>query len=216
MSPVHDLIARHQPRWATIAEMCAAADFGDPAADAETARKLGLCDVSALTRVLVKGAGAKAALEAHRVMIPAAVYDVAEVEGGGIVLRTGGSEYILEDGPQGALSAAIVASHTPKPDLVIHARQDASFLLSGGGALDVLLQTCGYDFSRREHKLVYTRVAGVSCGVLPRTLNRVDVFQLWLDPSFAPYLWETLEEIVHEAGGRHVGVSAYLPSVKPD
>lgn len=216
MSPVHDQVARHQPRWTTIAEMHAAADFGDPAADAETARKLGMCDASAFTRVLLKGLGAKAALEAHGVTAPAAVYDAGEVEGDGIILRTGGAEYIIEDGPRGALSAAITASHSPKADLVVHARQDASFLLSGGDAIEVLLQTCGYDFARRECKFVYTRVAGVSCGVFPRTINGINLFQLWLDPSYAPYLWETLEEIVQEAGGRHVGLSVFFASIKPE
>src|SRR5262249_11243393 len=89
-------------------------------------------------------------------------------------------------------------------------RQDASLLLSGSQATEVLLETCGYDFREASPKVVMTRVAVVSCSILPRTLNGFSVFQLWLDGTYGFYLWETLLPIVRELGGSPVGIACFL------
>ena len=48
---------------------------------------------------------------------------------------------------------------------------------------------------------VYTRIAGGNGGVLPQSQGEATYYALWLDPSYAVYLWETLLEIVTELGG---------------
>ena len=92
-------------------------------------------------------------------------------------------------------------------------RQDASILLSGSRAAEVFLQTCGYDFRKPGDRLVMTRVAGVSCSILHRTINRLGTFQLWMDGSFGAYLWKTLLEIARELGGRPVGLACFFPEL---
>ena len=93
--------------------------------------------------------------------------------------------------------------------LVPVVREDATLLLCGLRALDLLAQCCGYDFSRSPSaRLVYTRIAGVSCGILPQQVGGNPVYRIWFDPSYAIYLWETLAEIADGLGGGAVDAAA--------
>jgi sarcosine oxidase gamma subunit len=75
-------------------------------------------------------------------------------------------------------------------------QQSVTLVLAGDAALGVLAQTCGVDFvGELADRMVYTRVAGASCGVLPREEAGQRVYRLWVDYSLAPYLWKTLAEI---------------------
>ena len=58
-----------------------------------------------------------------------------------------------------------------------------------------MIQTCGVNFLQEPpNRIVYTRVAGASCGIIP-TANK---YRIWIDYTLAPYLWETLSEIAHD------------------
>ena len=47
-------------------------------------------------------------------------------------------------------------------------------------------------------RIVFTRIAGVSCGILVLGEGADRFYRLWVDYTLAPYLWETLVEIVRE------------------
>jgi len=48
-------------------------------------------------------------------------------------------------------------------------QQSVTVVLAGDAALGILAQTSGVDFvGESADRMVYTRVAGASCGVLPR------------------------------------------------
>jgi sarcosine oxidase subunit gamma len=193
------------------------------------ARTLGLCDVSALHRSVIKGPGAGSFLEARGVAqtLPAEVLRVLPLKSGGLIARTGRAEFFLEDEPGERGRMDVVAQLTesllsiPQPGVYTALRQDASFLLSGDRAPAVLLQTCGFDFRQlgfrpspspdRATMMVMTRVAGVSTWVLHRTINGTAVYQLWADGTFGPYLWETLLKVTRESDGDAVGLSVFFP-----
>jgi glycine cleavage system aminomethyltransferase T len=92
-------------------------------------------------------------------------------------------------------------------------RQEAAFLLCGAKANHVLVETCGYDFRRPGNRVVMTRVAGVSCTVLPIEFAGIPMFRFWLDCSYAVYLWEALYEIVRDHGGDAVGMACLYPEL---
>jgi sarcosine oxidase subunit gamma len=82
-------------------------------------------------------------------------------------------------------------------------------------AAEVMAQTCGVEFvGASGGKLVYSRVAGVSCSILPRTFGNINGLQLWLDGTYGVYLWETLLGIAMELGGGPVGLSVFFASLK--
>jgi len=226
LSPLHDALAHSHPTWGTLGGMPVALHFGTPgnaAMEAKQAATLGLCDVSALPRITLKGPGAKALLEQNHVTVPDGIFAVASSGAGGLSARTGGAEFFVEDGPSDTAVARIRKALAANPTSVypVH-RADAAILLSGTQAVDVLEQTCGVNFRSPEaNKLVYTRVAGVACSILPRKLNNIAVFQLWMDGTYGLYLWETLLEIAADseiakpqaALGAAVGVSCFFPNL---
>jgi sarcosine oxidase subunit gamma len=208
ISPVHDELEHLHARFVDVGGMPVAVSYGDTAKEKAAAADLGLCDVSFLSRVTIKGPAAAAVLGSKQVAVPAKVLDVAAI-GGGIVARTGGSEFFVEDGLRGVIAQQVASAARETAGCYVATRQDASFLLSGKRAAEVFLETCGYDFRQPSKQIVFTRVVGVSCSILYRDFGGVSAFQLWLDGSYGGYLWETLHEIVCELNGAAVGAGAF-------
>jgi len=176
-----------------------------PAADLSAARlgAVGICDVSLLAKLGVKGTGAAGWLAEQGLKVPEKVYASAPLEAGGLVVRLGADEFLIE---AGSLDGSLSALRERMPDDALHVapvvREDAALLLAGPRATELLLQTCGYEFAKsQDRRLVYTRIAGVSCGVLPQQILGNQGYRIWFDPSYALYLWETLVEIATEFGG---------------
>src|SRR5690606_30526199 len=118
------------------------------------------------------------------------------------------SEFFLEDGGNDERMIWLESQLASAPGCYGAPRQDASFALTGSRAVEVFLETCGHDFARPQTGVVFTRVAGVSCMVLHRTLGALAAFQLWLDGTYGHYLWEALLEIVRARGGQAIGAAA--------
>jgi sarcosine oxidase subunit gamma len=209
--------------------------FGDRTVEAEgaLARTLGLCDYSALYRVGIKGEGATSFLEERGVAnaLPPDVLQVRPLKTGGLVARTGRTEYFLEDAPGDSARPPVVPdltkslSYAPPPGVYLALREDASFLLCGARARAVLRQTCSYDFQRpasdrsgdgdQTSLLIMTRVAGVSAWILDRMVSGHATYQLWVDATYAPYVWETLLHVARELGGDALGLSVFFACIKP-
>jgi sarcosine oxidase subunit gamma len=196
------------------------------------ARALGLCDVSAFHRSVIKGPSAASFLEASGLAqaLPAEVFGVLPLKSGGLIARTGRAEFFLEDAPGEGGRPSVVAqvteslSSSPQPGVYTALRQDASFLLSGDHTPAVLRQTCGFDFRQpgfgptpspdQATVMVMTRVAGVSTWVLHRAIKGNPVYQLWIDGTYGPYLWETLLKVTRESDGDAVGLSVFFPGLE--
>jgi len=213
-SPIHDDLEHLHAKWGVIHEMPVALSFAASETERNIAQKLGLADVSALKRVTYKGARAGAWLSQQGIAVPAEIYGVERLDGGALCARTGAAEFFIEDGPSSRIVEKLESAPGANTDGVYRVlRQDASFLISGEKTAHVLSETCGYDFSRHESKIVYTRVAGVSCSILRNTVSGLPVYQLWLDNTYGPWLWHTLLEIVTDLGGSPVGLSVFYPGL---
>lgn len=179
----------------------------DSALEQSRLNVLGLADVSALARLVVKGPAAAELLASCGLPAPDVMYGHMPLAGGGLVVRTGGAEFFLEEGPLGAdLARLEEALATNPPNVYRVPRQDVSLLLAGREALTLLGQTCGYHFAAGGGQFVFTQVVGVACSARPRQLAAGRVWQLWADGTYGPYLWETLVEIAAELGGGPVGL----------
>lgn len=210
-SPVHDALEHLHPRWGILGGMAVALDFGSSVVERLIAERLALCDVSAFDRMTVKGANAAAFLQEQNVPTPEEIYAIASLPDEGFIARTGAAEFFLEDGARGnAVDRVRKALGKGKEGVCPVLREDASFLIGGAEATKVMTQTCGYDFRRADSRMVFSRVAIVSCAILPRTLNGIPAFQLWLDSTYGAYLWATLLAIVRDLGGNAVGLSTFI------
>lgn len=172
----------------------------------QAGEELRIADVSALPKLGLKGKSAAAWLEKNGIAVPGQIYRYAMLEGGGILIRNGAAEFFVEDGVSGNTVARLTEhlSFNP-PDVFPIWRQDPSFIVTGKDSIEVLAQTCGYNFRDSGETFIYSRVAGVSCGILKRIQNDVPSFQFWCDCSYGLYLWEELVQIIHELNGEVVG-----------
>src|SRR5205823_8437684 len=93
-------------------------------------------------------------------------------------------------------------------------REDATFLLTGTRAPEVLAQMCSIDFrTAPRRRLVLTRAAGINCGILPEALGEVPLFRFWVDSGYAVSCWETLIEIAEELDGKVIGAASCFPEL---
>lgn len=212
-SPVQDCLEKLNPVWAQLHGMRVPLRFKESSGEIKLKTQLSLCDLSCLPKIGVKGPESLAWLAQAGIGVPVSVYGCGSLGGDGLVIRTDRSEVFLEDGPDSTTVADLERELGTTPLGVYRVcRQDASFQLRGAQSNAVLRETCGVDFSQASDGVVMTRVAGVSCMVLAVQDNPTPTFRLWLDPSYASYLWDALLEIVRDQGGDAVGLEDIYPS----
>ena len=193
--------------------MPVALHFGQPDAEAAAVKTLALCDMSGLPKLGLKGTSAADWLAGQSVDVPETVYDTRRLPDDGVCVRLPDDELMLESGITArtvpALSGAFVSA---EPGVVRVERQEATFLLTGARAIEVLAQTCGVDFRDvPDDRAILTRVAMVSCTILPESTGDVKRYRLWLEYGYAVGLWDILATIARELGGSVVGARAVYP-----
>lgn len=217
-SPIHHLLEARQPTWSRAGDVVVAVSFDSVEAERTAAQTLGLCDLSGLMKLGVKGGGCTTWLSSQGVEVPAKVYESQSLEDGGLIVRLAGDEFFLESGIANRtvpmLFERLGHKEPTAADVFRVERQDAAFLLVGSSAPDVLSQTCGINWHEAAtRRLVLTRVAGVSCGVFPDTIAEIPAYRLWIDFSYAIYLWETLVQICEDLDGCVIGAGSLFPEL---
>ena len=216
-SPLHDLLKARGASWQTVEGVAFAVRFRSDDEERRALESLAICDMSGLAKLGVKGPQSAEWLSGQGLDVPDAVFATSRLGTGGLLARLGADEFFLESGPGEELLAQLdarLAEQTGRLLRVEH--QEATLLLTGTRCLDVLAQTCGFDFANQTSpQVVLTRVAGVSCGVFLDSSLRgaadVPVYRLWVDASYAHYLWETLVEICESLGGAVIGTTCFYP-----
>lgn len=207
--------ASPRSRWSAVRGMAVPLQLGESAQEAELTKVLAIADASFLPRLITKGPQAASFLEAQGVTIPSDLLGVAPLESGGLIARTGGCEFFLEDGPNGNVVDRLETAIGTGPKGVYRVlRQDTALILSGAHVGKLFRHVCAYDFAGEAHRnLIFTQVAGVSCSVLRSELNAIPVFRLWTDGTYGIYIWRTLLEIAAELGGGAVGTAVFFPAL---
>lgn len=146
-----------------------------------------------------------------------------------LVARLGTSEFFIEDAAAGSTLQRMAPLLDEQPLGVYPVlREDWAFSLGGDGVHDVLEQVCNVNFAAlalQSNPVIMTLMIGVAVLVVPRGApgsRHVSVgysdaaghegvagrsYGIWCDPTFGPYLGESLGEVVIECGGSYRGVS---------
>ena len=74
-------------------------------------------------------------------------------------------------------------------------RQDAALVLIGQNRTRRSLKPAASIFEP-ESRMVFTRVAGVSCSPPPFAVNGIPAFRIWFDNPYGRYLFETPPQII--------------------
>jgi len=168
-------------------------------------------------RLGLKGPKAAEWLVAQAIALPMAPNtwthsEGAVADGGFLVARLGTGEFFLEAGAPVPALARLNAGLDGNPQGVYRVlREDWAFLLAGDTAHDVLAQVCNVNFAElalETRHLVMTLMIGVAVLVVPESAAGGARFRIWCDPTFGPYLGESLGVVVVECGGRYTGLSA--------
>jgi sarcosine oxidase subunit gamma len=171
-------------------------------------------------RLGLKGPRAAQWLDAHGIVVPAAPNTWAhsgDSSAGGalLVARLGAAEFFLEEGAGGSVLPRILPLlDGPEPGVYPVLREDWAFDLAGGRADEILAQVCNVNFAALaldSRPLVMTLMIGVAVLIVPQSAENAGTaerqYRIWCDPTFGPYLGESLGAVVNECGGRYTGVS---------
>ncbi len=214
-SPVYEDLDSRRAEWCSLDGIDFVVRIRDDETEREAMKSLGLCDLSGLRKLGLKGHDAESWLGSEGIDVPQAVFESRPLGPNGVILRFGTNELFLEDGIGNSTVASLaerVDSHDGQVFRVEH--QEATFLLTGLHSLEVLAQTCGINFSEAARRqAVFTRVAGVSCAVFPDAVRETPSYRIWVEPSYAVYLWESLVEICESLNGSVIGAGCVYPEL---
>ena len=214
-SPVQHLLEAKNGEWCTDGDCAVAVRFASVSREQDHFRTLGLCDASFLVKWGVKGPEAEPWLQEQSVLVPSGIYESCRLAGNARIVRSGSDEFFVEHPPEVRVFAD--GDQAKRSGVYVYQRHDATFLLTGSRALDVLAQTCGIEWTTvRDDTLVMTRLAGVSAAIQPQRIDDVRLYRIWIDPSYAVYLWEVLERICQELGGSVIGTAVACPELKAE
>jgi len=199
-------------QWAVVNNMQIAATFSTP--DVEQARKkvLGVTDVSCFHRYGFKGPKAAQWAVDHELAIPSNPNAWTLSDKKSLVLRLGGSEFVVEDQPGGDACQKLASVTARSAGVYKVPRADAAFILSGSAVLNLFSELCSLDLrpsSVLVSDVIMTQVAGISAIVLRQTIAGEPVYRIWCDGTYGAYMWKTLIKIAVELGGGAVGLASY-------
>ncbi len=166
-------------------------------------------------RLGLKGPRAAEWLVAHGLVLPMlpntwARSPAADAAAPLLVARLGSTEFFIEDAAAGtALKPVAAAADAHPPGVYPVLREDWALDLSGTGVHDVLAQVCNVNFAALildSHPVIMTLMIGVAVLVVPDGGPADRRYRIWCDPTFGPYLSESLGAVVGECGGRITGV----------
>ncbi|HEX4448999.1 MAG TPA: hypothetical protein VH044_19800 [Polyangiaceae bacterium] len=196
--------------WRAVAKQCRAQSgmavperCDDRPVELDRLARLGIADVSGLPRFTVKGPSAADAVAAAGLPVPDAWFEPVATGPWSFVARTGRSEFWIE----GALGHEL----QPPPVALIFARQDGSLLLAGSGLWALLAEVLAAPIEPLDPdrgRLHFVQIARVGCALMLRP-GRAPAAQIWVDPTYAPYLGEVLHDLGQELGGGWVGVEVF-------
>jgi sarcosine oxidase subunit gamma len=173
-------------------------------------------------RLGLKGPRAAEWLAAHGIVLPMTPNTWTQSQGTSaadalLVARLGAAEFFLEDGRSGTALERISSALDEHPSGVYPVlREDWTLHLAGERVHEVLAQVCNVNFaalSLDSNPLIMTLMIGVAVLVVPQSTAGGQSgaagrqYRIWCDPTFGPYLSESLGAVVIECGGRYTGVS---------
>jgi len=221
LSFVHRKLIDRGARFAVVDGGLVAADFGDGTAEAETARRMGLADLSPLARTGFKGAGSVEWLAGQGVTVGAESNRGYRQAGGEIALRLAPNEVLLVDSlaAQGGFIHQLDAAwnwgeEKPRRPIgypVPRADSHCWFALSGLHAAEMFAKICGVDLRAHrfaEGAIAQTSVARMNGIVLRRDFAETPGFYLLADSASGDYLWDCLLDAMMEFEGGPVGLAA--------
>lgn len=218
---VYRKLRERNATFEVLGDAAVARDFGDAGGEGETARRLGLADLSPLPRLGVKGAGTADWLAAQGIRIPAESNQAVRQASGALAARLAPAELLLlgdlsgDPAPLDAIAAAWRAEPLPpaRPRGYLLPRRHSHFwfLVSGEKAATMFAKLCGVDLRPgkfADGRIAQTSLARMNAVVIRDDRGGVPAYHLLGDSASAEYLWDCLLDAMAEFEGAPVGLAA--------
>lgn len=204
-------------RFEEVAGSAVVAEYTETADEANHATQLALVDLSTLSRVGFKGAGAPAWLKEQGLRLPDSPNQSKRQEDGSLIARLSANEFLILSNltSDSAFTASLKDSWSLESTEAIYLlpRGDSHcwFALTGAYAPTTLAKVCGVDFRTHkfsEYEVAQTSLAGINAIILRNDFATTPCFLILSDVSSAEYLWEALLDAMAEFSGSAVGMVA--------
>ena len=202
--------------FAEVGGAAVAARFGDTASEVETARRLGLADLSPLPRVGFKGAGAMDWLAERGVTIDGSRpnWSWRQSDGSLAIARSNTESLILSNLSGNRYLCDRLESESNEgmeARVYVLPRYDGLFwfALTGSRAAECMAKVCGVDLrpsSFVDGAVAQTSVAGLTTTVVRCDIGIENAFYLLGDSASAEYFWDALLDAMREFRGGAVGL----------
>lgn len=196
------------------------ARYDTPSKEQESARQLGLVDLSCLARIGFKGADTREWLAQFELSLPERPNQAAlsGIESGVLVASLSDTEFLIMDSiarPAPVLNQTRTGwsmDNEPKTYLLERLHSHAWFSICGEHAAEMFSKLCAIDL--RLHRFANLSVAQTSVARSNSIVIRCDQgntpnFHLLFDLSLAEYMWNCLMDAMQEFEGRAIGHTAF-------
>lgn len=199
-----------------------ATQFGDPAVEVDLARKLGLIDLSPVSRCGFKGKGTMEWLQKQGVAVPEESNRAQRQAGNELAARLAPTEILILGDPLasgGGLAESLPAAwaseavppKTPRGFPLPRQDSHAWFLVTGEHAATMFAKICGVDLRPAKFpdlSIAQTSVARINAVVIRDDRHGEPAYHLLFDSASAHYLWDCLIDAMEEFCGAPVGLAA--------
>lgn len=196
-------------------------DYGESDAQREESfRRLALFDLSPLPRFGLKGSGIQSWIDSNRLDVGVRA-NIAYVQNDGrVICRLSENELLVLPNVSSPSDPIVSAQTTESWRCYILRRCDshAWFGVAGERSADMFAKICGVDLSSQHFpdlSIAQTSVARVSAVVLRQDRSKVPFYHLFVDNSFAKYVWSCLQDAAIEFDSRLLGLKAIKGADEP-
>lgn len=220
-SPLYRTLAGAGARFVEVNGAALAEDFGAPEAEAETARCMGLAELSPLPRTGFKGKGTPEWLSAQGVKVPDDSNRAVAQADGALALRLAPNEVLIlgDLAGEGGLPAKLnrawsgedLPPKTPRGFPLPRGETHAWFLATGAQAPAMFAKLCAIDLRPQSFpngQIAQTSLAKMNGIAVRDDLGEVPAYHVLADSASAAYLWACLIDAMAEFDGGPVGLSA--------
>lgn len=175
---------------------------------------VGVVDISARGKLILKGAKADGIITASFGTIPAKLGDVLEVKSSHLLVARLTSDEFWIFTPPGAEKETAVsleaesASQGTFITLIDQTPGLVGFSIGGPNCVNVMVKLCALPFNAKDFPHLHvaqSSFANVRATIIRHDLGNFPAFELYSDRSYADFLWDTILDAGNEFGIQPVG-----------
>jgi sarcosine oxidase, subunit gamma len=216
-SMIYRILRDAGAEFEVLADTAVAMRYADGGDEVALARRLGLADLSPLSRTGFKGRDTPDWLVTQPVAIPDAANQARRQNDGTLVLRLSTDEHVIVSDldARSELPATLEANWQFSAERMCYRMPRAEsycwFAITGKCASEMLAKVCGVDLRADKFddgRIAQTSLARINAVVVRNDLGATPAFYLLADSASADYLWPCLVDAMQEFEGGIVGLAA--------